>query len=543
MRRLALIAAALVTAALAAPLGNVAHAAAAADPVRQDLPWSTPGPGGSHLTRVSCWATGACVAVGSISSQTSEPAAFTLADGSWTSLVLPVPDGVPFGTMIAVDCTGPDFCVGLGRSYGTQGYPNGTFVETLSGSTWTAKLLSAGADAKTFLEAVSCPAEGTCIAVGSVGDHAVAATLSGSEWTTTTPPVSKTTDSDLADVDCPTVAACVAVGGMFSGDALVETLSAGTWSDTIPPPTNNTIENSLSSVSCVDIAHCTSVGRYQKASEDYEPMADTLSDGSWTSTPIPDPTDGFDQTDPISVRCTSAASCIAVAGGAFGSFADGFATGTWSGSRLPSVANTYNTAMNAIDCTGEGECLAVGAAQGTRYTQAISETLAAGSWAAAGVPAVVPPNSSMRGISCRSQDECIAVGDFRNSDDRGGAFTETLDGEQWTGAAVDPNSIDVRFTGISCPSVDRCLALYWTYDGVYADQLSNGSWTVSNVLATTSIGTISAPSCPTADTCRFVIRYKAANGSSRFVAETLSGGNWSAEPLPTPANMQYGPSI
>ena len=104
-------------------------------------------------------------------------------------------------------------------------------------------------------ESASCPAEGWCIAVGSYQAFngttnpgaGVIDSESGSTWSATEAPLpsdASTTDpqADLDAVSCPAVGSCVAVGRYLDGSGatqvLVEQLSNGTWTPsgvTLPP--------------------------------------------------------------------------------------------------------------------------------------------------------------------------------------------------------------------------------------------------------------------------------------------------------------------
>ena len=115
-------------------------------------------------------------------------------------------------------------CVAAGY-YGPQGAVR-NLAETLSAGAWTPAQPtqpSLGlADPNPSLNAVSCPATGTCVAAGLYDDqnsdsHGLIESLSSGTWTATEPPAPPGAatgfDAGLYGVSCPTSDTCVAVGG------------------------------------------------------------------------------------------------------------------------------------------------------------------------------------------------------------------------------------------------------------------------------------------------------------------------------------------
>src|SRR5262249_13714711 len=124
-------------------------------------------------------------------------------------------------------------------SVGTQ-----TVIETLSGGSWTAATAPAPAPANTVdLQALSCPAAGSCAAAGyyrdtSGGYHGLVETLSGGTWPGTALPVSGLNPAAAAQVvlhqvSCPAIGSCAATGSYVDSSGhrqgLIATLAGGTW--------------------------------------------------------------------------------------------------------------------------------------------------------------------------------------------------------------------------------------------------------------------------------------------------------------------------
>jgi photosystem II stability/assembly factor-like uncharacterized protein len=97
------------------------------------------------------------------------------------------------------------------------------------------------------LNAVSCPAAGSCVAVGDTGTVVLRGT--GGSWT----PIRFGTARDLLDVACPTTDGCVAVGE--DGLALVSADGGRSWSRGATDT-----DQALRGVSCPSASRCYAVG-------------------------------------------------------------------------------------------------------------------------------------------------------------------------------------------------------------------------------------------------------------------------------------------
>ena len=227
------------------------------------------------LSGVSCWAIGACVAVGTytLSEGVGTSAwADTLSGTTWTSAELPVPgnatvdnynaagNGSPL--LYGVDCPTASSCMAVGAvrvPQGTTGNPYQGLAETLVGGTWTADEVvqpsNADLTSSASLKGVSCASTvTTCTAVGQYahvsGSYGVEygwiASLAGSAWSSTEAPMPANANTSfdnqiafLSSVSCPASGGCVAAGtyiGPTGGEdiGMIDTLPAAssTWSTT-----------------------------------------------------------------------------------------------------------------------------------------------------------------------------------------------------------------------------------------------------------------------------------------------------------------------
>ena len=225
----------------------------------------------------------------------------TLAGGSPSVMTAPVPTAEanagtdPRVSLDAVSCDSSTSCVAVGTyqdSSGEQG-----LIESLSGGTWSATAaplggLSDPGSAPGYqnmrLPAVSCPAAGSCVAVGNYDDasglqQSLIETLSGGTWSATTAPLSNLSPAATGNpaivfdaLSCPASGSCVAIASYLDSsggtDGLIETLSGGTWTATTAPLGGLTPGSAsppvvpLTALSCPATGSCVVIGDYDAAS-------------------------------------------------------------------------------------------------------------------------------------------------------------------------------------------------------------------------------------------------------------------------------------
>jgi hypothetical protein len=178
-----------------------------------------------------------------------------------------VPTSVDPAYLMSVSCT-PALCIAAGEGQ--------SFVER-AGTTWT----PLAATAPLVLNGVSCSPGQPCIAVGSDGQglsggvvvttSTSIASLSGSRWQRLPSPNTTSSSNVLDAVSCWAARSCVAVGSVIGppqaqpndreGAALVEVEAKGTWSLAKLPKTPVKVDDALTSVSCASPHTCIAVGR------------------------------------------------------------------------------------------------------------------------------------------------------------------------------------------------------------------------------------------------------------------------------------------
>lgn len=322
----------------------------------------------------------------------------------------------------------------------------------------------------TILRSISCPAAGSCEAVGLGGlQHAVHLAENGRRWTIgdVAPPSDAAPSAPplgpapfLVGIDCASAHNCVAVGGYDAANKtarpMLATESNGAWgsgvepqlpanADTAPDPNQPGVGGVLSHVSCPAAGDCTAVGLYtnRDAGHGFYPWVLTESGGTWS--PGQEallPADAAVQGDPekgggspfmgfSGLSCPSAGNCTAVGGYANKNGGDeGLILterdGVWSqGVKAPlppkavphSDPNEFDSPLASVSCAAPDDCAAVGwyvrAATGAKK-QGLLLSERGGTWKAS--PLVLPAKANastgvfLTSVSCPSRGNCLAVG-------------------------------------------------------------------------------------------------------------------------------------
>lgn len=522
------------------------------------LPWATAGPVTGAVLAVSCGSSTACVAVGRGTIPDSTGASMmmvdTLAGGSWTEGILPLPAGAVTAQLNAVSCTGPSTCVAVGQyntaqpqavieslkgkkwtaltgidpagaswaaltgvacvnqactAIGTAS--NGSFVEQLDGSTWSPTLLAlpAGQTAMS-LDSISCPTATGCTAVGSTtGSSGTSALMDSEVGATWSPTVSASTGSSLASVSCNASGGCVAVGTQ-SGFGLEEVLTSGTWTSTTSFATD-----ALSSVWCAPTAPltCTAWG--------VGPFIESLASGTWTTTPTSTLIEGSS----IAGTCAAVGSCVALETPSTGvgvAVLDQSAT-SWTSAL---VGGPPDATLNSVSCSSV-LCVAIGGYRTTSggMPSGFLETRTDGTWTEVGFP-LANPYDFLQAVSCKGSTCVLVTGD--------GVATST-DGVHWTtGTLPLPSGANPAFatvSGVSCWKAGRCVAVGNTTSGLVAETLADGTWSDAVVPepAGGSDGSLRGVSCVSATACRAVGGVDSP--SLGPLVATLTGKKWVATAL------------
>lgn len=241
------------------------------------------GPYGEALDSAACISSGRCFAVGITQVQTTRtcsdganavycyanvPVVESLRDQRWHAFL---PDSGSRAAVQPIDrstvaCAGTHLCVAI--------FPTapGGAASIWRGGSWTRPSpLPLDGRRGAEVNALSCTASGTCLAVGSYlqRGHRVALALRRvrSTWHLSTLAPTRLRATYLADVACAQTGGCIAVGGQTSAAGreapLVERFAGGSWSLERTPRIR--AGAGLSAVACVTSGLCEAVGNYGPA--------------------------------------------------------------------------------------------------------------------------------------------------------------------------------------------------------------------------------------------------------------------------------------
>jgi hypothetical protein len=404
--------------------------------------------------------------------------------------------------------------------------PSGTPLSALA---WSAGRAPLPADTDgvsgqyVVLDDVSCPAVGHCVAVGidrastGSGDvyQGLAETLAGGTWSPAAIPdvSSPNLPLSLSAVSCPAQGSCVAVGFAESsakvGVPVMERLSAGRWDPVTPPRPGDASTSGgdlLTDISCPAVNWCVAVGWYLNAGGHHAVYADTLADGTWTAASVPLPPDaapeqGTDRavTYLTAVSCTGIGACVAsgqyrgTSGGSL-PFTATLSNGTWTAAAAPlpgdAAATSQFAGLWALKCPAPGTCVAGGHyLNHSGQARYLIDTLSGGTWTASAAP--LPPGAAadqkwsqdqatvIGGLGCASASLCVATADYLTTDNEIVPVIETLSGGTWTAASVPLPADAAPASGqgsyaylmlATCPAPASCLTVgsYPAQDGTIA---------------------------------------------------------------------------
>jgi len=305
------------------------------------------------------------------------------------------------------------------------------------------------------------------MSVGSHPDMNLDATLAerwdGTAWTIQSTPNPPGTYRELAAISCPSATACTAVGHSFEEPGFVQRTLAEAWDGTrwwIQPTPDLPSHASLEGVSCTSDAACTAVGSYyDPGSATYATLAERWDGAAWTIQPTPNPSANSGLN---AVSCTSETACTAV--GSSGSpgttLAEAWDGASWSIEPMPSPQGEAR--LNGVSCPSATACTATGQyydlGSGTYFT--LAEGWDGAAWQIQPTPTPAH-GATLAGVSCASSSACIAVGNYSlQGYGSGGPLAERWDGTAWTMELpiVPPGVKNASLAGVSCTAPTECIA-------------------------------------------------------------------------------------
>ncbi|MGH3262142.1 MAG: hypothetical protein ACRDNS_09125 [Trebonia sp.] len=253
--------------------------------------WSlsaTPNPSGSSsaLSAVSCPRAGWCMAAGERNSDAA-PLMERYSGGAWTTEPLAAPSGTSFIVLDAISCPSEASCLAVGSGI-VHGHKV-VMAERYANGTWTDVPLTLRGR-QPNLSAVSCLASGGyCLAVGEANlqgfQGPIAVAFSGASVTDLSP--GGGSRAGLYGVECLAAARCVTAGATSRGtvdSAFSEELAGTHWRSL--KVANPGVPDALTGgVWCRTARSCVAAGYYAGQGAETAPLSELLGGTRWRSIP------------------------------------------------------------------------------------------------------------------------------------------------------------------------------------------------------------------------------------------------------------------
>jgi hypothetical protein len=544
-----------VLAGALAVLTAVVPASGAAPSSWVALPAQSPsGLAANQLAGVSCWGAGGCFAAGGSATLPGQPDLLeSLGAGGWAVPGAPPGPGTYRNQLDALSCTSASFCVAVGY-YQDYAQPAEPLFETYADGSWSVLAGKGPGAGGNYLTGVSCPAIGSCVAVGYYSnlrtDQALAETLNNGNWSLTNAADLGPGGTRLEAVSCSSLGNCWAVGSYEDSagtqQALAEyQMSNGSWA-LGQAAENGTSSNSLAALSCPAPSSCVAVGQYYNGHA-VQTLAESLSGTTWSV--VASPNASVANNGLLGVSCPAPGSCVAVGaysnGRAEQTLAMSLSGGAWHLETSPDQAGASN-ALAAVSCPSSGECEAVGYYTVAGTDMALGMALSGTTWALVPTQGQQAPADTLAGVSCPSPGSCVAVGAANGPAGLPQVLAEVLNGTNWalSQPALPPGVVASYLNGVSCPVPANCEAVGYGLSAngtaqAVAETYSSGSWALTALPLPSAAGTyLSAVSCPALGSCVAVGYDLGAGGKPQLLVETYSAGTWALSGAPAPQGSQ-----
>jgi len=409
----------------------------------------------------------------------------------------------------SMSCAFPGDC-SAGGSYRDSAGRSQAFVVGEEKGTWREAQEVPGSSTLNFgrsagVEAVSCPAGGTCGAGGYYTDSSghrqgFVVSETRSTWGKAVElaglgALNTGGSAGVYEMSCPSGGNCEAGGSYAVGsqtEAFVAGQAAGAWAAAteIPGLAGLNVGGAAvtGALSCPSPGNCSAGGYYTDISGDEQAFVASETAGTWSAAqeaPGTATLNAGGAAQIYALSCPSAGNCSA--GGAYqdaAGFQQAFVVsevdGMWGMAREVPGTATLNAgglaAITSLSCSSAGNCGAGGYySQTSSHVQAFVVSETSGTWsAAAEVPGTAALNKRKNGglsaISCASAGSCSAGGYYTNATGQAEVFVITERGGVWGQAAelagtakLNRGGFDL-ITALSCGSAGHC-----SVGGYYSD--------------------------------------------------------------------------
>jgi hypothetical protein len=387
------------------------------------------------------------------------PGAFAANVVPWHSVTVSSPPGGGYAQLVAITCAGAQSCeAGGSYSPGKSGTRDAMIAADVKGH-WTRAVRirlpanEASSIQDATLSSVACPSARSCVAVGYYTwgtniKQGLITTGHGVSWSTGRAPllpsdVQASEGAYLTGVSCPAAGSCTAVGGYgyatgSGGEAMAVAMTRGRWQRAVAirPPTNAYVAPSahLDAVSCTAAGQCAAVGGYTDRATDGEPLAAMESRGKWgraVEVGLPADASREPQAQLYAVSCVRNLYCEAAGEyvtkyGYQAGFVEAETRGRWRTAMqifsLPGGAKTSPplTELGGISCI-PAECIAVGTYENDKGGYVPMTVLGSGRiWERArsfglprGAASGGAENAELSAVTCIAADHyCYGAGDY-----------------------------------------------------------------------------------------------------------------------------------
>lgn len=278
----------------------------------------------SYLKGVACTSSTACVAVGYFENSAGKtvPLAESWNGTAWSAQEPPIPTGAASGELYGVSCASSTSCAAAGNFRSSAGTEM-PLAARWNGTAWTAQEPPSLSGAKqSYLRGVSCTSSTACIAAGYFENSSakivpLAESWNGTTWTAKEPPSPSGAGASttLEAISCTATTTCVAVGRFENSSEkmqpLAEQWNGTAWTAQSPSSPIGGLMGQHG-VSCFSSSACIGVGDFLELGL-VTPFAESWNGTTWTAQEPPSPT-GAKATRLNAVSCTAATTCKAVGG-------------------------------------------------------------------------------------------------------------------------------------------------------------------------------------------------------------------------------------
>lgn len=231
---------------------------------------------------------------------------------------------------------------------------------------------------------------------------------------------------------------------------------------------------------------------------------------------------------PVAAASTIAADPAAAAGGladAPGAQLGSNAGPAWAVQPSAHVLTAYSAQLQSVSCVSSTWCMATGLIYGSTGTGTLAEEWKSGRWVVVPTPnGITGPNTDpysqnfLDAVACTSETFCMAIGSAI-SGSNAKIFAELWDGKHWSLRSLPPSHYVPRGVSVSCVTASFCVAVTQLNAFIWNGTRWRTTWTNQN-------DDLDAVTCLSTTDCQ------AVGAGSGELAVRWNGSKWTAEKAP-----------